>query len=214
MYMPKHFEETRIDVLHALVRAHPLGTLVTMTPRGLEANHLPFEVVEGGPFGTLRGHVARANPVWKESVADVEALVAFSAADAYVSPSWYATKRESGKVVPTWNYAVVHARGPLRVIDDRGWLHALVTRLTAQHEAHRDAPWQVGDAPGEFVEQMLRMIVGIEIPIASLQGKWKVSQNRPERDRVGAVEGLRSEGSEAAEAMAALVRDAAPPLPR
>jgi transcriptional regulator len=207
MYVPKHFEETRIDVLHALVREHPLGTIVTLTPRGLEANHVPFEIVPGpGPFGTLRGHVARANPMWRESAPDVDALAIFSGPSAYVSPSWYPTKRESGKVVPTWNYAVVHAHGPLRVVDDREWLRAFVTALTERHEAHRPARWHVSDAPGDFIDTMLGMIVGIEMPVTRLVGKWKASQNRPGRDREGTAVGLDGEGSDAATAMADLVR--------
>jgi transcriptional regulator len=209
VYVPKHFEEPRIDVLHALVREHPLGTIVTMTPRGLEANHVPFEVTpEPGPFGTLRGHVARANPLWRDASPDVEALVVFSGASAYISPSWYATKTETGKVVPTWNYAVVHARGALRVIEDEAWLRGFVTALTDRFEAHSDVPWKVSDAPEPFIEQMLGAIVGIEIPLTQLTGKWKVSQNRPERDRAGTAEGLLREGTEAASAMAELVRKA------
>ena len=208
MYVPKHFEETRIDLLHALIREHPLGTLVTTTSAGLEANHIPFEISGEGGFGTLRGHVARANPVWKDASPDHDALVLFGGPQAYISPAWYATKREGGKVVPTWNYAVVHVHGRLRTIDDAGWLRALVTRLTDRHEAARDDRWRVTDAPEEFVAQMLRAIVGVEIAITRIVGKWKVSQNRPERDRAGAAEGLLREGDEAARAMAALVRNA------
>ncbi|HVE50117.1 MAG TPA: FMN-binding negative transcriptional regulator [Casimicrobiaceae bacterium] len=206
MYVPKHFAETRVDVMHSLIREHPLGTLVTMTSRGLEANHVPFEVIEGGAHGTLRCHVARANPMWREFSPDIEAIATFCGAHAYVSPSWYATKQESGKVVPTWNYVVVHARGPLIVIEDREWLRAFVTRLTHRNESHRANPWQVTDAPPEFIDQMLDNIVGIELPVTSLTGKWKVSQNRPARDRESAAEGLSREGHESATAMARLVR--------
>ena len=135
-------------MLHGLVRAHPLGTLVTLTARGLEGNHLPFELVDdGSPRGLLRGHVARANPVWRDSVKDVEALVVFSGPSAYISPSWYPTKAESGKVVPTWNYAVVHARGPLGIVDDAEWLRAFVTTLTDRYESGRTPAWHVTDAP-------------------------------------------------------------------
>jgi transcriptional regulator len=208
MYVPKHFEETRIDVLHALIREHPLGTLVTTTSEGLEANHLPFEIVAVGGLGSLRGHVARANPVWKDTLPDRDALVVFGGPQAYISPAWYATKRETGKVVPTWNYAVVHAHGRLRAIEDEDWLRALVTRLTDRHEAARDDRWRVSDAPGDFVAQMLRAIVGVEIAITRIVGKWKVSQNRPERDRAGTAEGLLRDANEAARAMAALVRSA------
>jgi transcriptional regulator len=209
MYLPTHFEEARVEVLHDLIRTHPLAALVTMTPRGLDANHLPFEVdAEPAPFGTLRGHIARGNPLWREYAQDAEALVIFQGPGAYVTPSWYATKRETGKVVPTWNYAVVHAHGPLRVIDDRAWLRAFVERLTNRHEAGRDEPWKVTDAPPEFIETLLGAIIGLEIPIARLTGKWKVSQNRPAHDRSGVVEGLLSAGGDAATAMAELVRRA------
>jgi transcriptional regulator len=200
MYLPKHFEETRLDVLRELIRAHPLGALVTLTPHGLDANHLPFELdADGGPFGTLRGHVARANPVWREVSADVEALVIFQGPGSYVSPAWYQTKQETGRVVPTWNYAVVHAHGPLRVVDDRAWLRDFVTRLTDRHESGRDDPWHVTDAPAEYLEGMLGAIVGIEIPLSRLTGKWKMSQNRPPHDRAGVVDALSRVGDPAAD---------------
>lgn len=209
MYVPRQFDEPRVDTLHALIRAHPLGTLVTLTPDGLDANHTPFEIDAGpGEFGTLRGHLARANRQWRDAVDGVEALAVFQGPERYISPSWYATKQETGKVVPTWNYAVVHARGPMRVIEDRAWLRAFVERLTTRYEAGRATPWQVGDAPADFIESLLGAIVGIEIPIMRLTGKWKASQNRPDGDRDGVVEGLRREGGDAAAAMAELVRNA------
>lgn len=205
MYLPKHFEETRVDVLHGLIRAHPLGALVTAGAGGLEANHVPFEIdPDPAPFGTLRAHVARANPVWRDGAGD--ALVIFQGPESYVTPSWYPTKRESGKVVPTWNYVAVHAYGRLRAIDDPAWLRAFVTRLTDRHEARRAAPWKVSDAPGDYVDQLLAAIVGIELPVARLLGKWKVSQNRPAADRAGVVAGLEGDGGDAARAMAAAVR--------
>lgn len=205
MYLPKHFEETRVDVLHGLIRAHPLGALVTAGAGGLEANHVPFEIdPDPAPFGTLRAHVARANPVWRDGAGD--ALVLFQGPEIYVTPSWYPTKRESGKVVPTWNYVAVHAYGRLRAIDDPAWLRAFVTRLTDRHEARRAAPWKVSDAPGDYVDQLLAAIVGIELPVARLLGKWKVSQNRPAADRAGVVAGLEGDGGDAARAMAAAVR--------
>ncbi|MGH6608716.1 MAG: FMN-binding negative transcriptional regulator [Burkholderiaceae bacterium] len=207
MYVPAHFAESRIDVLHDLIRAHPFGTLVTMTPQGLEANHVPFEIdTDGEPFGTLRCHVARANPLWRDFAADTGALVVFQGAHAYISPSWYASKKEHGKVVPTWNYAVVHARGPLRVIEDRTWLRRFVERLTDRYEAPRAAPWKVSDAPEDFIDTMIGSIIGIEIPIAQLTGKWKVSQNRPQKDRAGVTEGLMQDPSEDAIAMARWVQ--------
>src|SRR6476620_7441269 len=152
MYSPSQFEETRIEELHALIRAHPLGTLITLGRAGLEANHIPFEVsADPAPFGTLRGHVARANPVWQDFSADTGVLVVFQGPSAYITPSWYETKRETGKVVPTYNYAVVHAYGSMRAIEDRVWLRALVGRLTDRFEAPRSQPWQVSDAPVDFV---------------------------------------------------------------
>jgi transcriptional regulator len=179
---------------------------VTVTPGGLDANHIPFEVdPEPAPLGTLRGHVARANPVWRDS-RDAEVLVIFQGPGAYISPAWYPTKQESGKVVPTWNYAVVHAHGRLRAIEDRAWLRAFVETLTNRHEAGRATPWQVADAPADYIESMLGGIVGIEVAVSRLAGKWKVSQNRPAHDRTGVVEGLSREGGAAAVAMADIVR--------
>jgi transcriptional regulator len=208
MYLPRLFEETRVDVLHGLVRAHPLGALVTLGPDGLEANHLPFEIdPDPAPFGTLRGHVARANPVWRELSRGADALAIFQGAATYVSPSWYPSKQAGGKVVPTWNYAVVHAYGPLRAVDDAAWLRAFVERLTNRHEARRAAPWHVTDAPADYVDRMVTAIVGIELPVIRFLGKWKASQNRTAQDRAGVVAGLEQDGGEAARAMAALVRE-------
>jgi transcriptional regulator len=207
MYLPRHFEETRAPILHELIRAYPLGVLVGLTSSGLVANHIPFEVEpDPAPFGTLRGHVARANPFWRECAPDVEALAVFRGPDAYVSPAWYPTKHDTGKVVPTWNYAVVHAHGPVRFIEDRAWLRQLVEQLTNRHEAGRREPWRITDAPPDYIDRQLGAIVGIEIPITRLVGKWKVGQNRPPEDRAGVVEGLSHEGGDAAAAMARLVR--------
>jgi len=191
MYLPQHFEETRVEVLHQLIHEHPLGALVTLTSSGLTANHIPFEVEpDPAPFGTLRGHIARANPLWRDFSRDVEALAIFQGPGTYVSPSWYPTKRETAKVVPTWNYAVVHAHGAIRFIDDRAWLRAFVEKLTNRHEAGRREPWKITDAPSDYIEKQLGAIIGIEITVARLVGKWKVSQNRPVQDRDGVVEGL------------------------
>jgi transcriptional regulator len=207
MYLPQHFEESRVDVLHGLIHDHPLGALVTLTSRGLDANHIPFEVdPEPAPLGTLRGHVARANPVWRDVSSDVEALVIFQGPGTYISPAWYPTKQETGKVVPTRNYAVVHAHGTPRFIDDRAWLRAFVEMLTNRHEAARRDRWHVTDAPADYIDKQLGAIVGLEIPIARLVGKWKMSQNRPAQDRAGVVEGLRQEGGQAGAAIADLVR--------
>ena len=196
MYLPKHFEETRPEALHELIRAHPLGMLVTLNAAGLQANSVPFILdadPAGGP-GILRAHVARANPLWRETRGDVEALVVFQGPQAYISPSWYASKAEHGKVVPTWNYVTVQARGTLRAVDDADWLRAFVTRLTTKHEAVQAQPWAVTDAPADYIDTMLRAIVGIEIPLTALTGKWKVSQNRPAADRAGVVAGLNAVG--------------------
>jgi transcriptional regulator len=207
MYVPAHFEEPRVEVLHALIRAHPLGALVVPTAAGLVANHVPFEIVpDPAPFGTLRAHIARANPLWRDASPDVEALVIFQGPDTYVSPAWYPTKAETAKVVPTWNYAVAHAHGPVRFIDDRAWLRAFVEGLTNHHEAGRPEPWKVADAPADFVDALLGAIVGLEISITRLVGKWKVSQNRPPNDREGVAEALQREGSDTAAAVARLVR--------
>jgi transcriptional regulator len=205
MYLPSHFAETRPEVLHAALRAHPLGLLVTQdAAHALDANPVPFLLdASRGPHGTLRAHVARANPVWREARQDTESLVVFQGPQAYVSPGWYASKAEHGKVVPTWNYVTVTARGALRVIDDRDWLRGLVGELTGRHEASQATPWQVDDAPPDFIDTMLKAIVGIEIELVSLQGKWKVSQNRPAADRDGVAEALGRAGDAQ---MAALVR--------
>jgi transcriptional regulator len=208
MYLPKHFEETRVDVLHELIKAQPLGAIVVVTDAGLDANHIPFEIdPEPAPFGTLRGHVARANPLAKHA-SDADALVIFQDAGAYISPGWYVSKQEHGKVVPTWNYVVVHAHGPLRVIDDTEWLRAFVTKLTNHHERSFADPWKVTDAPADYVESMLKGIVGIEVPISRLVGKFKVSQNRPAQDRASAAERLLREGGADRAAMAERIRQA------
>lgn len=208
MYNPPHFEETRPEVLRDLIVAHPLGALVTLTPTGLDANHIPFEFAAGkGSHGMLRGHVARANPVWQDFSRDIEVLVIFQGPSSYITPSWYETKKETGKVVPTYNYCTVHVHGPLVVHDDREWLRGMVTRLTQRFESVRAAPWAVTDAPADFIDKQLAAIVGIEIPIARIVGKWKVSQNRPAPDQAKVVEGLRTQGTANSAAMAGLVRD-------
>lgn len=214
MYLPAQFRETRTPVLQDLIRAHPFGVLVTLDATGLVANHLPMEIdATAGELGTLRGHVARANPVWKAHRPDVEAMAVFQGPQCYITPSYYATKAETGKVVPTWNYATVHAYGPLRAIEDAAWLRRLVERLTDRHEATRpagEAPWQVSDAPEAFIDTMLQAIVGIELPIARIEGKWKVSQNRPAEDRAGVVAGLGADTDPMQRAMAELVRERMP----
>jgi transcriptional regulator len=192
MYLPRHFAQEDPAALHGLMASHPLATLVSTGRDGLTADHLPLEF--DAATSTLRGHVARANPLWQH--ADGQAVLAvFGGPHGYVSPSWYPSKAEHHKVVPTWNYAVVHAHGPLRAVQEAPWLHALVTRLTRHHEAGRAAPWAVADAPADYVQQMLRAIVGIEIRVERLVGKWKLSQNRSAADRQGVARGLAADGS-------------------
>jgi transcriptional regulator len=201
MYLPAHFAESRPEVLATLVRSHPFGLLVTQNRSGgIDANSIPFFLDAGaeGTPGVLRGHVARANPLWQSARDDADALVVFQGPQGYVSPAWYPSKAEHGKAVPTWNYVMVQARGALRAIDDRAWLRDFVTRLTERHEGARAAPWAVSDAPADYIETMLGAIVGIEIVLSSLTGKWKVSQNRPAADRAGVVAGLLREGGDGA----------------
>jgi transcriptional regulator len=206
MYQPAHHREDRLEVQHALMRAFSLATLVTHGPSGLIANHVPFLIdPERSRLGTLRAHIARANPQWRGFDPATEALVVFQGSERYITPSWYETKRQTGKVVPTWNYAVVHAYGTMKVIEDEGWLRCQIADLTRFNEADRTAPWAVADAPEKFVDAMVRGIVGLEIEIARIEGKWKVSQNRPQADREGVAAGLREEADERAYALAALV---------
>lgn len=202
MYLPTHFEESRAEVLHELMRSHPLGLLVTQgpgMPPAVEANALPFHVDPArGYRGTLVAHVARANPLWREARTDTDVLVVFQGPQAYISPGWYATKNETGKVVPTWNYILVEARGRLVVRDDAAWVHALVSGLTDIHEAGQAKPWKVTDAPADYIAATQRAIVGIEIEITALKGKWKMSQNRSAADRAGVAQGLAASGHEEA----------------
>lgn len=213
MYQPSHHREDDLGVQHALIRDHPLGLLITAGSEGLEANPVPFVLdPDGGPKGRLRGHIARANRQWRDADTAIDALVVFQGPNAYVTPSWYATKAQTGKVVPTWNYAIVQAHGTLRITQDPSWLRAQIEALTGAQEAEAAEPWHVSDAPRPYVDAMIRGIVGLEIAIIRIDGKWKVSQNRPEADRVGVVKGLRDAGGPDQLAMANLVEDA--PLKR
>jgi transcriptional regulator len=204
MYCPSLFREDRLDVLHAFIREHPLGLLISHGAGGLLANLLPFELKEGSSErGMLKAHMARANPQWREL--DSQAvLVVFRGHDAYVSPSLYATKKETGKVVPTWNYTMVQARGIAKLCDRSEWLDEQIKSLTAGREAGRADPWAVTDAPREYVETQMKNIVGLEIEIATLEGKWKVSQNQPEANRRSVVAGFSAD--ERTRDMAELVR--------
>ena len=197
MYQPPHFRDETRAAQHGLIRAYPLGLLITGGAAGLIADPVPFLLDESGPNGTLRAHLARANPHWQALAEAEECLVVFQGPQGYVTPGWYASKREHGRVVPTWNYATVHAWGRPRVIEDADWLHRQVADLTTLRETPRAAPWAVDDAPAPFVAAQLRAIVGIEIPITRIEGKWKMSQNRPEADRAAVVAGMRAEGETA-----------------
>jgi len=207
MYEPPLHRETDISKLHALIAERSLGLLVSHGPQGLLANAVPFLLdPDASALGTLKAHVARANPQWRDLAASPQALVVFQGADHYVSPSWYATKRETHKVVPTWNYVMVQARGAVRIIEDDEWLERQIESLTAAQEASRDAPWAVSDAPSNFIALQRKAIVGMEIEIVDLRGKWKASQNRSAADRAGVAAGLETLGDHAAAAMAAIVR--------
>ena len=205
MYLPEVFAQKETQALHELIRGYPLATLVTIGPDGLGANHVPLHLDPAAPpHGRLTGHVPRANPL--SSLADeTEVLAIFHGPQSYVSPSWYPTKREHGRVVPTWNYAVVHAHGRLHIRDDPGWVRSQVESLTDMQEARFPDPWQVSDAPEDFVSKMIAALVGIELHVTRLIGKTKASQNQPPANCAGVVEGLGKTGSEADRAMARLV---------
>lgn len=203
MYQPPGFAETDEDVMRALIAAHPLGLLISASPEGVEANPIPFLVSVNYGVTQLRAHLARANQQWKHIRDGASVLVVFQGADTYVTPSWYRSKAEHGKVVPTWNYAMVQARGTVTVEQDPDWLGAQVRELTDRHEADRAIPWKVEDAPEKFVTAQMRGIVGLDIAVTELTGKWKVSQNRPEADRKGVEAGLAETGEAG---MADLVR--------
>ncbi|MES2535930.1 MAG: FMN-binding negative transcriptional regulator [Pseudomonadota bacterium] len=207
MYLPPAFREDRLEHQHALVRAHPFGLLVIAGSAGLSANPLPFVMYsDEGEFGTLRAHFSRGNPLWTELSAVQECLVVFQGPQHYITPSWYPTKQETGKVVPTWNYATVHAWGAPRVVDDAAWLRRQLEDLTHSQEGARPAPWRVDDAPASFIAAQMNGIIGVEIPIVRIEGKWKVSQNRTEAERQGVIDGLRAEGGAGA-VMAGLVAE-------
>ena len=197
MYVPPHFKQERPDALHRIIREHPLGTLVTHGPEGLDADHVPFEFdAEAGPAGTLSAHVARANTLWQRCPSGTEVMVIFRGAQAYVSPNWYPSKHETHRQVPTWNYEVVHAYGTVTVHDSDRWVRALVARLTRHHEASEPRPWKMGESPPDYIDMMLRNIVGIEIVLTRLVGKSKLSQNREPRDRLNAAETLEGHGQD------------------
>ncbi|MBC7804717.1 MAG: FMN-binding negative transcriptional regulator [Akkermansiaceae bacterium] len=213
MYIPKHFEETRMEVLHRLIQEYPLATLVAQSASGLTANHIPLHLApDPAPFGSLRGHVARANPLYTDGIPDGGVLAIFQGPDAYITPSWYATKQEHGKVVPTWNYAVVHAHATIRFIDDPVWIQSHLEDLTTENEQSLAEPWAVSDAPEEYVGKLIRAIVGIELTITRIVGKWKVSQNQIPANQAGVVDGLRQRAIPNTGPMADLVADRARPI--
>jgi transcriptional regulator len=207
MYTPKHFVETRVEALHGLIRAYPFATVVANTVNGLVANHLPFELVDG----VLHGHVARGNELVQMD--GTEILLVFQGPDGYISPNWYPSKHETGREVPTWNYAVVHVHGRLRVIDGATWLRRLLETLTDHHEADQPQPWKISDAPEDHIEKSLRAIVGLEVAIERIEGKFKLSQNHPARNRAGVIAGLRERDGDGDAELAALMTQQEEPKP-
>lgn len=207
MYLPKHFEQTDLPALQDLIRSAPLASLVTFGSQGLNANPIPLYFEANAGSGLLQGHVARANPVWRDFDEQVEALAIFQGANAYISPSWYPSKAEHGKVVPTWNYVTLHVYGKLRVKDDPVWLRGFLDKLTQQQEAVFSQPWQVADAPVDYLEKMLHAIVGIELEITRWEGKWKLSQNKNGAEYQGVIEGLKQQTNADAVALAQLMQN-------
>jgi transcriptional regulator len=211
MYQPLPHRQEQLEAQHALIRSKPLGLLISHGAQGLEANSIPFLIdAQASKLGTLQAHMARANGQWRSLSEASDVLVVFQGADHYITPGWYETKRETGKVVPTWNYVMVQARGRPRVIEDAAWLRVQIEALTKRHESARRPPWAVGDAPEAFIDMQIKAIIGVEIEITEINGKWKASQNRPAADRLGVVAGLEELGDEASREMAAIVRKAAP----
>ena len=197
MYIPAHFAIKHTQDLHAIIRAHPLGALVTLGPEGLDANHIPFELdASQGEQGLLTAHVARANPVWEQCQGSVDVLVIFRGNQSYISPNWYPSKHETHRQVPTWNYEVVHVRGRLTVMDEEKFVRGVVARLTREHEVNEPRPWKMGDSPPDYIDGMLRAIVGIEVEIKRVEGKAKLSQNRENRDRLNAADVLITHGND------------------
>jgi transcriptional regulator len=190
MYIPRANNEERVSVLHKLMEDQPFATLITMGSSGLFASHIPMVLEQNGAKGLLKGHISRANTQWRIYTPSIEALAIFSGPQHYITPSWYPEKQETGKVVPTWNYVVVHAYGYLKVIEDEAWLMAHLEKLVTAHEASFVVPWRVGDAPPDYIASQAKGIVGLQIDIERLEGKWKVSQNRSEQDRSGVAKGL------------------------
>lgn len=206
MYIPKFNEEKDISILQSFIKENPFGAWATISEDEIVINHIPFVLHEKqGEFGTLVGHVARANPIWSNFSKDIESVIIFQGDNAYITPSWYPSKHEHGRAIPTWNYAVVHAYGKPKLIEDREWLVEQINEMTDIHEVSQKLPWKVSDAPDEFIEKLLGAIVGIEIPITRLKGKMKLGQNRPESAKLGAVAGLISKGDDKSLGLASLL---------
>lgn len=206
MYVPRTFEESDNEALHSFIASNPLATLVTLDGSQLCADHIPMLLSPATNDGyVLQGHVARANPLWRRVGARSEALAVFQDPGVYITPSWYASKAETHKVVPTWNYIAVHVHGHARAVEDPAWLKEFLGRLTHANESHRPQPWQLSDAPEDYIAAQLMAIVGIEISVSRLVGKWKVSQNRLPQDVEGVIAGLRATGDPAALRMAEAV---------
>jgi transcriptional regulator len=207
MYIPRANQEDRIAVLHKLMEDQPFASLITMGSSGLFATHIPMMLEQNGAKGQLRGHISRANPQWRDYTPSVEALAIFSGPQHYITPNWYLEKQESGKVVPTWNYVVVHAYGHLKIIEDGAWLVTHLASLTNIHEAASPVPWKIEDAPADYIASQVKGIVGLEMEVTRLEGKWKVSQNRSEQDRNGVAEGLAELNTTESLEMKALVEE-------
>jgi len=207
MYIPRANQEDRIPVLHKLMEDQPFASLITVGSSGLFASHIPMVLEQNGAMGCLKGHISRANTQWRDYSPSIEALAIFSGPQHYITPTWYPEKQETGKVVPTWNYVVVHAYGYLKVVEDGEWLMAHLTKLTNIHEAGSRVPWKVGDAPADYIASQTKGIVGLEMAIERLEGKWKVSQNRSEQDRCGVARGLAELNTPESLAMKALVEE-------
>ena len=205
MYIPRANQEERIPVLHKLMEEQPFASLITMGSTGLFASHIPMVLEQDGAKGQLKGHISRANTQWRDYTPSVEALAIFSGPQHYITPNWYVEKQETGRVVPTWNYVVVHAYGYLKIIEDGEWLMTHLASLTKIHEAGSPVPWKIGDAPPDYIGSLAKGIVGLEITIERLEGKWKVSQNRSEQDRTGVAMGLAELNTKESLQMKALV---------
>jgi transcriptional regulator len=193
MYTPKKFQQHDVTALKELIVAYPFATLMTHSDAGIEAEHIPFILTQVKGRDVLQGHIAKANPLWKKVKDNAQVLIVFNGPNCYISPNYYPTKKEAGKVVPTWNYVTVHVKGAISFVQDDNWNFNLITNLTNHHEAAQQEPWSIEDAPQEYIARMLPAIVGIEIDITSITGKWKVSQNQPEINKQGMVNALSKE---------------------